>query len=296
MKKITCGVNDGHTISGVGSGAVGKINESENTRLVGNEVRRLLKERENIVYNCTIDYANSTNESLALVVDQANRQELDWFISIHFNAGGGRGVEVYTYKGRQYQDALDVCANISSVLGIPNRGVKEGTGLYVIRKTKAKSMLIEVCFVDTDDADKYLKVGYKEIAKAIVEALTGHIENEIQSITNNDNTAVVINKNQWVWDLQTECNKQGFSNQKVDGYPGPNTLAGCPTLKKGSKGNITKLLQQKLISLGYDLKKYGADGDFGKETYEAVVKFQKANGLTVDGIVGKNTWNCLIYR
>ena len=296
MKKITCGINDGHTISGAGSGAVGRIKEGEHTRLVGNEVRRLLKERENMVYNCTIDYANSTNESLALVVDQANRQELDWFISIHFNAGGGRGVEVYTYKGRQYQDALDVCANISSVLGIPNRGVKEGTGLYVIRKTKAKSMLIEVCFVDTDDADKYLKVGYKEIAKAIVEALTGHIENEIQSITNNDNTAVVININQWVWDLQTECNKQGFSNQKVDGYPGPNTLAGCPTLKKGSKGNITKLLQEKLISLGYDLGKHGADGVFGTDTYNAVVKFQKANGLAPDGIVGKNTWNCLIYR
>ena len=296
MEKITCGVNDGHTISGAGSGAVGRIKEGEHTRLVGNEVRRLLKERENIVYNCTIDYANSTNESLALVVDQANRQELDWFISIHFNAGGGRGVEVYTYKGRQYQDALDVCANISSVLGIPNRGVKEGTGLYVIRKTKAKSMLIEVCFVDTDDADKYLKIGYKEIAKAIVDALTGHIENEIQSSTNNDNTAVEININQWVWDLQTECNKQGFSNQKVDGVAGANTLAGCPTLRKGSKGNITKLLQQKLISLGYDLGKYGADGVFGTDTYNAVVKLQKANRLAPDGIVGKNTWNCLIYR
>nr|WP_243124829.1 N-acetylmuramoyl-L-alanine amidase [Clostridium cuniculi] len=57
---------------------------------------------------------------------------------MHFNAGGGRGGEVYTYKGRQYQYALDVCANISSALGIPNRGVKEGTGLYVIRKTKDK--------------------------------------------------------------------------------------------------------------------------------------------------------------
>ncbi|WP_420808515.1 peptidoglycan-binding domain-containing protein [Clostridium cuniculi] len=50
-------------------------------------------------------------------------------------------------------------------------------------------------------------------------------------------------------------------------------MSGCLTLKKGSKGNITKLLQQKLISLGYDLGKYGADGVFGTDTYNAVVKF-----------------------
>ena len=105
-----------------------------------------------------------------------------------------------------------------------------------------------------------------------------------------------MNKDNWVARLQEECNKQGFSNQKVDNYPGTNTLAGCPTLKKGAKGNITKLLQEKLISLRYDLGKYGSDGVFGTATYNAVVKFQKDNGLTPDGIVGNNTWRCLIYK
>ena len=88
----------------------------------------MLKERGNTVYNCTVVYASTTNESLALVVQQANREDLDWFISIHFNAasGQGRGVEVYTYEGRQYQDALDVYTSIAAILGIPNRGVKVG--------------------------------------------------------------------------------------------------------------------------------------------------------------------------
>ena len=166
------GINDGHTLKGFGTGAVGRISEGEHTRLVGNEIRRLLIEAGHNAINCTVDYANSVEESLSKIMDQANRQDLDWFISIHFNAGGGQGVECYTYEGRQYQDAIDVCANISA-LGFINRGVKDGKGLYVIRKTKAKSMLIEVCFVDTDDANKYLQVGYKAIAKAIVDALVG---------------------------------------------------------------------------------------------------------------------------
>ena len=37
----------------------------------------------------------------------ANRQDLDYFISIHVNAGKGKGVEVYTYEGRQFTDALE---------------------------------------------------------------------------------------------------------------------------------------------------------------------------------------------
>lgn len=102
------------------------------------------------------------------------------------------------------------------------------------------------------------------------------------------------NGQQWIRELQAECNKQGFSKQVVDGIAGPNTLAGCPTLRQGAKGNITKLMQRRLIALGYSVGKCGADGSFGNGTFNGVVAFQKAYGLTPDGIVGNNTWRKLL--
>lgn len=103
-----------------------------------------------------------------------------------------------------------------------------------------------------------------------------------------------VNVDEWVRELQHECNKQGFSNQKVDGIAGQATLAGCPVVRKGAKGNVTKLIQKRLLSLGYKLPKWGADGGFGDETVDAVKAFQANNGLSVDGIVGQNTWRNLL--
>lgn len=172
---MVIGINCGHTLQGAGYGAVGIIKESEHTRLVGQALMNLLRAAGAGVVDCTIDHANTQEEYLAAAVALADRQELDWFISIHFNASRehtGRGVEVYTYEGRQYQDALDVCNNIAE-LGFENRGVKEGSGLYVIRKTKAKSMLIEVCFCDNeqDIALYHAAGGAAGIAKAIYKAV-----------------------------------------------------------------------------------------------------------------------------
>ena len=60
-----------------------------------------------------------------------------------------------------------------------------------------------------------------------------------------------------------------------------------------NKGTEVKDLQKKLLALGYTLPKYGADGDFGKETEAAVKAFQQDNGLTADGVAGKKTWEAL---
>ena len=96
----------------------------------------------------------------------------------------------------------------------------------------------------------------------------------------------------WIVELQAECNKQGFSKQVVDGVAGPNTLNGCPMLQVGASGKITRILQQRLTNLGYSTN--GIDGMFGQNTKQAVMNFQKSRKMSVDGIVGKNTWSKLL--
>ena len=73
----------------------------------------------------------------------------------------------------------------------------------------------------------------------------------------------------------------------------PPESAARPTLRKGSKGAAVKEAQTLLMRHGQALPKYGADGDFGTETYNAVRSFQLENDLAVDGIIGKNTWSAL---
>lgn len=68
----------------------------------------------------------------------------------------------------------------------------------------------------------------------------------------------------------------------------PNAL---PTLLPGSKGMAVTQAQQLLKVKGYYQGRI--DGDFGAVTKEAIAAFQRANGLTVDGKVGEQTWKKL---
>lgn len=165
-------IDCGHTLSGQDTGAEGNgYREQELTREVGEKVIDKLRELGHTALNVTCNSCNSLGESLSYRVNAANNLSGDLFISIHFNAGGGRGTEVYTNKGEEFTEAKNVLNNVVS-LGYVNRGIKDRSHLAVIRNTNMKAMLIECCFIDS----QYMK-GYnpESLANAIVSGLTGQV-------------------------------------------------------------------------------------------------------------------------
>ena len=57
-------------------------------------------------------------------------------------------------------------------------------------------------------------------------------------------------------------------------------------IRNGSKGAYAKWVQKRLNAKGYNIK---VDGVFGSKSVAALKKYQKAKGLTVDGICGYAT-------
>lgn len=278
-------------------GSRGIIDELKEDRLVKNAVIKYLNQMGVSVLDVTPpDSTSSSSADLSYGVNKANNWGADLFVSIHFNNAystynGALGTEVCVYS--EYDIAGRVVNKMAS-LGFRNRGQKVRTGLYELKHTSMKSMIVEVCFVEaTEDVALYKKVGYDYIGKTIAEALVNRSSGVTPTPTPTPEpvptpTPQSTSKNyhSWIARLQEECNKQGFSNQKVDGIAGPNTLNGSPMVRRGARGNITKLIQEKLgIS---------ADGIFGANTEVAVKNYQRTNGLLVDGIVGRNTWRKLL--
>ena len=79
----------------------------------------------------------------------------------------------------------------------------------------------------------------------------------------------------WMWDYEV-----------LKDYP----VTKLKTVRKGSDGGGVYLLQKLLVGKGYKLD---CDSNFGGQTESAVKAYQQANGLTIDGIVGQNTWKKL---
>ena len=267
-------VRGGHVPKFTGASAL--INELTEDRKVKDSAIKWLKQLGCEVLDVTPpDNTNTLNGDLSYGVNKANNWGADLFISIHFNKAynyynGSLGSEVCVYSTF---DIAQRVVNELSKLGFKNRGQKVRNNLYELNHTKMKAMIIEVCFVEaTEDVALYKKLGHDLIGKTIAKAITN------KNISIPTVKPTVNNTDNWINRLQEECIKQGFNSY--------------PTLRKGARGNITKLLQEKLVSLGYNTN--GVDGIFGAGTEKAIISFQKNNRLVADGIVGQNTWGKLL--
>lgn len=153
-------------------GASGFLDEVTEDRKVAASVIQKLQQLGHTVYDCTDDAGHTQAQNLSNIVANCNSHSADLDVSIHFNAGGGHGVEVLVYSATSSSNnyASDICDAVAE-LGFKNRGVKVRNNLYVLKKTKAPALLVECCFVDSEtDSNLY---STDSMASAIVKGITG---------------------------------------------------------------------------------------------------------------------------
>ncbi len=195
------------------TGAIGYKKEDTLTKEVWTLVQSKLKVLGIETVDCTPYNMtfSSVTQSLAYRVNKANASNSDLHLCIHFNAGGGHGVECYIVGtgGKAETYAKSICTEIAA-LGYTNRGVKV-SNLYVPKYTSMSCVLIECAFVDSkEDMDRY---NGEAMASAIVKAVTGQdIDSNTaandNSISNNDDSNTNTNTNSNVASLVTNAKVQ----------------------------------------------------------------------------------------
>lgn len=229
-------VHGGHSLICRGASAI--LDEVNEDRKVKNAVINYLKQQGHTVYDCTDDSGRTQKDNLSAIVRNCNTHTVDYDISIHLNsgrndyAGDGSigGVEVFGFDNGVADISNRICNEISSALGITNRGFKINKGLYVLSSTKAPALLIECCFVDDrDDADRW---DADKCAKAIVKGITGVTVCNINE--NNSKRYTVVGESSKMFAFETKA--------ETIVRVAPNSLADAVTkLPVGSKQGITKI-------------------------------------------------------
>lgn len=300
-----------------GASALGRT-ENALTRELTNKILELSKLIGEEAFDCTPPTADSLTNSLARRCATADANKVDFFADIHFNiTPGGTGTETFYYKPEAKAYAQRVAAELSSALGLKNRGAKYHSGFYVLKHTKSPSLIIEVCFMD--NASDMAKYNVDKAARAIIKAVTGKtVPDNVTAKPSTPTTSAQPSNEVAV--IQNNLNKLGIKDYDgktlaVDGIMGERTkyaiqklqtICGVEadgTINSKLKTIIATILMKPLCkvgSTGYAVRYIqwrvgaGVDGIFGQNTKNKVMAWQRTICLSADGIVGNATWSRLI--
>ena len=270
--------------------------------------------------------------SISTRVTRINRQNLTLLVTFAYNAFGttfnsASGLEVFYSPSNPKSSeskrlAEDLYAELVQGTSQNGRGVKT-LDVGVLSNVNCVSSLIEAGFM-TNLREAQLMINplfQTEVGEEACHGVCNYLGVSYLPRDNLSNYPLLRrgNSNNFVFLLQFILNQFGYNlsvdgifgantekavrdfQQKnglsVDGLVGQNTwrtllnLPTYPLLKRGYSGSYVKFLQQLLES--YLIPVGTIDGIFGSRTENAVKQFQQENNLSVDGIVGKNTWNAL---
>ena len=138
---------------------------------------------------CALTRTTDVTQSLATKVSIANSGSFTYFLSIHRNAGGGKGVETYYYSGvSSTSTGAKLATSVQNKLigtGLwTNRGVKTAS-FYVIKNTSMAAALVEVGFIDTASDNTIFANNKDTNATAIANGLLAMIGKSVSTATTN---------------------------------------------------------------------------------------------------------------
>ncbi|MTJ54141.1 cell wall hydrolase [Anabaena sp. UHCC 0253] len=264
------GIDIGHNCP-PDTGANGIKSEDRLTTEVGNKVIDKLKSLGHTVIPCKPNSARTVSQSLGSRCNIANSNRVDVFVSIHFNAFNGKanGAEIFAMSDAGRKIAQPVLNEIIK-LGFFNRGVKNGSHLFVLRRTNMPGILVECCFIDSAK-DMQIYDG-EAMANAIVAGLTGKV------------AATPVSP------------KPINPPPNVPANPVPNAPVNTITGEEENKDKSILRLQQTLNRLKItdrNNKPLVEDNSMGPATSSATEKFQRIVGVLATGIAGNTTWGAI---
>jgi N-acetylmuramoyl-L-alanine amidase len=180
MAKIA--VDAGHGVSPAGNGfketpkpvpKYGRIvKEYEFNKPTAQYLKEALERQGHTVVWTGADYPSPNGPALSARCQKANAAGCDLFISIHYNAGGGHGVETYIYGrgGNAEKLAKQVQPELVKVRNQLDRGVKVAN-FAVLRETKMPAILCECGFMDDPRGIEQGWMLDKAFQKGVAEAI-----------------------------------------------------------------------------------------------------------------------------
>lgn len=258
--------------SAAARGASGYIDEYEKDRAYVAKLVPALEAAGHTVVDCSNE-ARTVNEELYAEVSKANESDADYFLAVHFNAGGGTGTECWYYSGNEagYELADTMSANVAGALGLRNRGAKSTTSLYVIRRTNMPAVLLEVCFVDTyQDAQAWWDTPWEALIAAVVKAFDG--------VSTGGS-------------VELSPSPEPSGGLEIDGYWGSATVSACQeALGTPIDGIVSGQDYRDMDAIGG--KPTGA-WQIGRGGSQMVSALQSKVGVNIDGYFGPNTCRAL---
>ena len=270
--------------SAAARGASGYIDEYEKDRAYVAKLIPALEAAGHTVVDCSNEAA-TVNGELYAEVSKANESDADYFLAVHFNAGGGTGTECWYYSGNEagYELADTMSSNVAGALGLRNRGAKSTTSLYVIRRTNMPAVLLEVCFVDTyQDAQAWWDTPWDSLIDAVVKAFDGVSTGGPVEQSFPESYVLEVDG---YWGSATVSACQEALGTSIDGivsgqdYRDMNAIGGRPTAAWQIGSGSSRMVQALQSKVGVD-----ADGYFGPNTCRAL---QSYLGTEVDGVISK---------